>query len=481
MTANDGRARPIVPGEPVKKLVTRGSGRDHLFISYAWEDGAVAEWLARKLAASGYAVWIDRFKMLGGERWPKDIDRAIRERTFRMIALLSRSSLEKPNPCKERQQAIALSRERNENDFLIPLNLEGLKPTELGWELSDLNYIDFRRWGDGFTQLQRKLESIHTPRPLGANGPAAAVATYASSDVLRTAQEKVFANCLEVTVIPDVIHRFRLQRPLLDIERRALQELWAFEPVGDSQALAFIDPPKVAVENCSIMREPGASWRDVDRIDGIRSSHVVTSLLKKSLSVKCIERGLVRSEDGGTHYFPPGLLPKERLAYRNYKGANAWVGVLGERRFGKGRSRYQLGVTFWVRSDVLQGFVVETKIRLHITDPSGRALDQKSANARRKKIAKSWWNHDWLSRQLAIVHFLADHTTDRSEIVVGTTPGEQVKLSGQLLQAFVSPSINDAALEPLRAAVEATNAAGADDDPDAPEDVVSGWSEVIDE
>lgn len=63
--------------------------RDHLFISYAWEDGALAEWLARKLTAAGYRVWIDRFKMLGGERWPKDIDRAIKTRTFRMIALLS--------------------------------------------------------------------------------------------------------------------------------------------------------------------------------------------------------------------------------------------------------------------------------------------------------------------------------------------------------------------------------------------------------
>ena len=39
--------------------------RDHIFISYAWENVALAEWLARKLLAAGYAVWIDRFKLLG--------------------------------------------------------------------------------------------------------------------------------------------------------------------------------------------------------------------------------------------------------------------------------------------------------------------------------------------------------------------------------------------------------------------------------
>jgi len=33
--------------------------RDHLFISYATEDGALAEWLTLKLTAAGYRVWCD--------------------------------------------------------------------------------------------------------------------------------------------------------------------------------------------------------------------------------------------------------------------------------------------------------------------------------------------------------------------------------------------------------------------------------------
>ena len=61
--------------------------RDHIFLSYATEDWQLCEWLGRRLAAEGYAIWCDRLKMPGGENWPNDIEIAIDERTFRMLAL----------------------------------------------------------------------------------------------------------------------------------------------------------------------------------------------------------------------------------------------------------------------------------------------------------------------------------------------------------------------------------------------------------
>src|SRR5258705_12055302 len=98
----------------------------HLFISYAIEDAALADWLARKLANQGYAVWLDRLKMLGGEPWPQDIDVAIKERTFRMLALLSTHSIKKPNPSKERTLALSISKTREIPDFLIPLKVDSV-------------------------------------------------------------------------------------------------------------------------------------------------------------------------------------------------------------------------------------------------------------------------------------------------------------------------------------------------------------------
>ena len=87
-----------------------GPLRDHLFLSYAGEDGALAEWLTLKLVSEGYRVWCDRVKLLGGESYPKDISTAIRERTFRFVPLLSHYSIAKENPLKERTLAHAVSR-----------------------------------------------------------------------------------------------------------------------------------------------------------------------------------------------------------------------------------------------------------------------------------------------------------------------------------------------------------------------------------
>src|SRR5215831_9718027 len=114
--------------------------RDHIFISYAWEDQVFAKWLALRLTAEGYKVWIDQFKLLGGESWPRDIDSAIKTRTFRMLGLLSKSSIAKPNPLKERTLALNIAKEPGRQGFLIPLNVDGLAPTEIDWLTSDITF-----------------------------------------------------------------------------------------------------------------------------------------------------------------------------------------------------------------------------------------------------------------------------------------------------------------------------------------------------
>src|SRR4051812_37408988 len=104
------------------------SPRKLIFISYAYEDEVFARWLARKLAFYGYGVWFDQIKLLGGESWVKDVDLAIKERSFRVVAILSKASVDKPNPRKERTLALQISKDRKIEDFLITVNLDGSKP-----------------------------------------------------------------------------------------------------------------------------------------------------------------------------------------------------------------------------------------------------------------------------------------------------------------------------------------------------------------
>src|SRR5262245_45419185 len=122
--------------------MTIDSNPTHLFISYATEDVQLGQWLARKLAARGHPVWFDQMKLLGGEPWPQTIDDAIKNRTFRMLALISANSLRKPKPTGERALAQRIAEQRTISDFLIPLKVDS---SELDWLTTAVSYISFAR------------------------------------------------------------------------------------------------------------------------------------------------------------------------------------------------------------------------------------------------------------------------------------------------------------------------------------------------
>lgn len=379
--------------------------RDHLFISYAWEDGAFAEWLALKLTAEGYKVWCDRLKLLGGESYPQDIDKAIREQTFRLIAVLSKHSINKANPLKERTLALSLARERGE-DFLIPLNLDGIAPTEIGWMLSDLTYISFcLSWAEGFTQLLKKLQSIGAPRPL-VDGKKTISQWFATRNNVSSTPENLWTNLIEIKELPQTLLRFTIINPA-PIEVLAAwphyqesgNSIWALEPPQEYTASLY---PVEAVEWAA----PYAGSRS-------KFTNIITYLLKRYLRMHCLRRGLIETGDGQYVYFPFGLLPDNRISYTGYNGRKAWVQVVGERTFKTGpksreQCRYHLSPVFLPTLQRYSRPVVQVRMRLYLTDQQGRPLEARRALRRRKKIAKDWWNHQWLSRVLAVTNWLAD-------------------------------------------------------------------------
>jgi hypothetical protein len=362
----------------------------HLFISYAGEDSALAEWLTRKLTAEGYRVWCDRFKLLGGESYPKDIDEAIKHQTFRMLALLSRHSISKDNPVKERTLALSIGKE-HEIDFLIPLNVDGLTPTELNWMTSDLTFIPFHRsWAVGLQQLLKKLDSINAPRPL-KNGAQIAVDTFLPVDVLTQTSEPLYSNCLKFQKIPAVIKRFRFERELTEKQKETLSLRWAFYWLDPMTVLAFQNPPTLGKE-VNVVNDGGALWEERVRLDGITTTNIVSSLLYKSLCVKCLSKGLQLSPDRRL-YFPQGVLEKDKMTFLGYDGNKTWVLVTGERSAWsrekiRVKYRYHLSPEISVRQNFLDPFIAQLRIRLHLTDSGGQLLPHRSALARRKRICK---------------------------------------------------------------------------------------------
>ncbi len=417
-----------------------GETRDHVFISYASEDYELAEWLTLKLTAEGYKVWCDRIKLLGGESYPRDIDRAIKDRTFRLLALLSRSSIGKPNPVKERTLALNIGRDRG-LDFLIPLNVDGLSATELDWMTSDLTFIPFHRnWAAGFAQLLKKLDSIGTPRGR-SDGRASVRSWFNDSELVVNEPETLWTNLLEVTELPG---------KLLRVSTNGSRNLdwpaeWPIHWRNPNCGWVFDAP-------AGLREIPGVSVNEIDlnveSVDqGVRVVDIATILIKQQIVAHCLRNGMLMSANRSDIYFPPGLLPKDRLNVYYSGGKKTWVLATGERTFRKGgvreRCRYHLAPVFRPMLKAFHVPIVKVQVRVHLTDVSGRPLDAATAFRRRKAVCKSWWNREWLSRLLGIVYWLAegqDHLTladgSSGRLVIAGMPirlGSDVSIDEKLL------------------------------------------------
>lgn len=421
--------------------------RDHLFINYATEDIALVEWLARKLTAEGYRVWCDRFKLLGGESYPRDIDLALKTGTFRVLALLSRSSLRKDNPLKERTLAFNLGKSLGIRDFVIPLNVDGLLPVELDWMTSDLTFIPFASgWASGLRQLLAKLSSIQAPRPLH-DGRRIAANTFLPGDILSHSPETLFSNYFPVVGMPDTLLRWNVSPGLPYVERDGLLASWPFYSVSPTILLSFGTPPPAASDGRTVSLDGRIEYQAVLDVNGIPTRHIVTSLLNRSLISKELSLGLRPTPNGRAAYFPLGLVQDDRLRFRGYTGHETFVQVTGERTLWRPGSsekyRYHLALDGRVRRDVSTGYAVQLTPTIHVTSPVGEALPERTINSRRKHVSKSWTNHHWLSRLLAIAEFLAGRT---DTIRIGNGDG-QIVISAHPIVMSAPFGINEAALD----------------------------------
>lgn len=412
--------------------------KDHLFISYATEDSQVAEWLTLKLTSEGYKVWCDRFKLLGGEPYPQDIDKAIKEKTFRVIALLSKSSISKDNPVKERTLAMNLGKERGESDFLIPLNIGGLKPTEMDWMLNNLTYIPFHsNWADGLRKLLKKLIEINAPKTLD-NGRSIASQTFLTdlSKNLEQSTETLHSNIFHFTKIPQVVYRIKLSQPYQWYELRRLLDSWPHRYINQITILSFQHPPEEIRSDLEINKIEQVNWKESDEIEGVPVNDLIKDLLVKSIESKGIELGLKRDKKRRL-YFPKGLFDSNNLLYRDYSGKNTFTAYVGFRnRTHPGREYdYHLSPKFTIKEGESNNYFLQLGVQLYLTDKEGVPLRGKTILRRRKNLCKNWWNSQWFSKHLAISHFFSEGA---DEIVIGQEGSAQLKLSTKALK-FQSP------------------------------------------
>lgn len=425
---------------------------DHLFISYAWEDHAFAKWLALKLTAEGYKVWIDQFKLLGGESWPSDIDDAIKRRTFRMLGLLSRHSIAKPNPVKERTLALNIDKQPGRAGFLIPLNVDGIPPVELDWLTSDITFVPFSSsWSHGLTQLLKLLERENCPRTAG-DGRAIVSRLVASSDLVCERPETLTSNRCPFIKVPDCITAYRVSPQLSfgDAALRGALRDWSCYSVSPHRVLAFHPPGDglAAWLRTEIAQE--YAWREREDLEGVDARNVVVRLLRGCVET-CLRRAGFEWSAGAEGYVFPGP-HGESLRVRLPSGAMTTVQHSGERTFfrvgqPKVRYRYRLAIRLVIDRAGEDEFALIWRLRFHLTDTSNEPLPSSMNQSRRKHLTRDWHNYHWLVRHLAAVQRCAD---DDHVIRVGPDGDAQVVLDCRLESFEVPVSIDEEKLTAAR-------------------------------
>jgi hypothetical protein len=64
--------------------------RTTVFVTHAApEDNEFALWISSKLALSGYRVWVDRRRLLGGDDFWDEIDRVLRQDSIKQIIVFT--------------------------------------------------------------------------------------------------------------------------------------------------------------------------------------------------------------------------------------------------------------------------------------------------------------------------------------------------------------------------------------------------------
>jgi len=121
-----------LPRTPTEELVTNMSAK--VFISYSRRDFRFVRDLALDLREAGMNPWLDVTSIRGSERWNSRIQSALQE-CAHFLLVVSPYSLKSPHVQRELRQAL------EDGKPIVPVLLQ---TTDLGEQLGDIEYIDFR-------------------------------------------------------------------------------------------------------------------------------------------------------------------------------------------------------------------------------------------------------------------------------------------------------------------------------------------------
>jgi hypothetical protein len=389
--------------------------RDTILIDHVAADHAVATWLARRLALAGFRTWCHGTAPLAGENADDTVRKLLEVRACQYLPIMSSSSL-LDGVFLERCTIAAMK-----EDSVLPCSLGDTPDTRLPSRLAKIKPAAFERsWKVGLDQVLERLKVLGIKPSLDLDrGRQIALGDYLPTRVTVANPEPVFANVFPLQ-LPKTMLIFDLRRALTVVEETELRKHWAYVELTPNRLVAFTFPPQQAIPTVNVEHIPEFLWTDIPQRDGKRTINIAKELARRSLEVVCAQKGLKFCHFRNLFYFPRREHGEWNQSIQHVDGSATKVQLTGERTKGWGERAslffYQLAPRFRPQRDSDGTWNVVVNIYIRMTNAEGLIFEGKEIGRRRKIVGKSWWNRQWLMRQLGVVQALQ---TSEGHIEVG--------------------------------------------------------------
>ncbi len=442
----------------VERELSNTMGRRLLFLSHATpEDSPFAKWLATQLAIAGYEVWCDVTRLLGGERFWRDIAEAIDAYAFRLLFVSTQQSNTKDGTMRELNLAAEAQQKHGLKDFIVPLKLDGLPFGSTHEIIRDLNFVRFEdNWAAGLAQLLALLDREGALKS-STSGPNCVSEWYrrtlAKRRQLVRSDNRHFSNWFRIK-LPGKLRFHRFDGPphkLLDLASGLTRphlvhgsDIATFETAAEVKSRlmgAAIFSAVREKETLSFIQEG-----DVElNIRRSEANNIVNDLVRQAWDDAMTKAGLqhcTMANGFAAWFFKEAQLPKNKTFFRSSVGRKRRT---FRQLVGRKSKRLSDGTSgrdgFWhyaVSAPVQLSPFPRLLLRHHVIFTNDGETPWNSAermHRARRRVCKKWWNPEWRDRLFAFCSVIA---RGGSELNLSVNDEEDIRVSMTPL-IYISP------------------------------------------
>jgi hypothetical protein len=424
--------------------------RQSIFISHATpEDNGFVRWLGARLELAGYSVWHDLRRLKGGDQFWDKIEGAIRNESFRFLAVVSTVAVDKQGVKDE--WAVAQTVEKTLPGFVIPLRLDKYDFSLLPIGIHRKMVIDFANgWHLGLASLLDTLADANAPK-VSAPDPRSArhwLAEMKEGAILRTeTKELLDSTWLSIVSLPPIetarILGSDREIKVTDINRRMPWFEHEDRIVGFAKAFDLVSLMSKSVMlkastgvDSTMFIQSGATIGD-KHVDARESRKRVANLVRQAWELALEAKGFGVFEQAGgrkVFYVTPELTKGrgEKVTFVDVDGRKRRKGLNGRSEKKKANWCYAVGMV----PQFDEPWRIELRSTIVFTDDDGKPFDVPAkAHRLRMSFCRSWWNDRWRGFLRAFLALVSD---GQAEIKMPVGSGRKVILSATPI-IFSSP------------------------------------------